>query len=213
MSANEPKRTLTLAGHGAALERTSRAVSFTRRGRGRCPTLIGKDFANYDGEVAMTTKGLIIGFAFATLLGAVSLALSQQVPPPSAQAKQTEALVNTAAELIDKNGKAAFTEFRKKDSEWFHDATYLYVYDLKGNVLLNPAFPMREGTNVTGQKDAKGKLFHNEIIKTAETTGSGWVDYMFPKPGQTEPSQKWAYVKKVTMDGVPGLVASGFYPQ
>jgi hypothetical protein len=35
---------------------------------------------------------------------------------------------------------------------------------------------------------------------------------MFPKPGQTELSQKWAGVKKVTLDGVPGLVASGFYP-
>ena len=64
----------------------------------------------------MTTKGLIIGFAFATLLGAVSLALSQQVPPPSAQAKQTEALVNKAAELIDKNGKAAFTSEKKTAS-------------------------------------------------------------------------------------------------
>jgi hypothetical protein len=58
-----------------------------------------------------------------------------------------------------------------------------------------------------------GKLFHHDFITTAETQGSGWVDYMFPKPGQTEPSQKWAYLKKVTVDGVPGLVASGFYPQ
>ncbi len=33
------------------------------------------------------------------------------------------------------------------------------------------------------------------------------------KPGQTEPSQKWTYVKRVTMDGVPGLVGSGFYPE
>ena len=89
----------------------------------------------------------------------------------------------------------------------------LFVYNLKANVLLNPASPQREGTNVSGQKDAKGKLFHNEIIKTAETKGSGWVDYMFPKPGQNEPSQKWAYVKKVTIDGIPGLVASGFYPE
>ena len=67
--------------------------------------------------------------------------------------------------------------------------------------------------HVTGQKDAKGKLFHNEIIETAETKGSGWVDYMFPKPGKTEPSQKWTYVKKVTVDGIPALVASGFYPE
>jgi signal transduction histidine kinase len=174
---------------------------------------LAKAFANYDREVAMNTKALILGFTITTLLPAASPAISQQAPPFSEQAKQTQALVDQAATLIDKEGKAAFTEFRKKDSEWFHGRTYLFAYDLKGNVLLNPAFPMREGTNVTGQKDAKGKLFHNEIIKTAETKGSGWVDYMFPKPGQTEPSQKWAYVRKVTMDGVPGLIASGFYPQ
>ena len=57
------------------------------------------------------------------------------------------------------------------------------------------------------------KLFRDEIIKTAETMGSGWVDYMFPKPGQTEPSQKWTYVKRVTIDRVPGLVGSGLYPE
>ena len=35
---------------------------------------------------------------------------------------------------------------------------------------------------------------------------------MFPKPGQTDPSEKWAYVKKVTLDGTPGMIASGFIP-
>jgi methyl-accepting chemotaxis protein len=138
---------------------------------------------------------------------------SQQASPTSEQAKRIEALVNKAAALIDGKGKAAFADFRVKDSEWFHGDTYLFVYDLKSNVLLNPAFPAREGTQVTGQKDANGKLFHDAIIQTAETNGSGWVDYMFPKPGQTQPSQKWAYVKAVKIDGVPGLVASGFYPE
>jgi len=161
----------------------------------------------------MNTKALLMGFAFTVSLAATSPASSQQAPPPSERAKQTEALVNKAAALVDKNGKAAFAEFRKKGSEWFHDGTYLFSYDMNANVLLNPAFPKREGTNVHGQKDAKGKLFHDEIIKTAETTGSGWVDYMFPKPGQTEPSQKWTYVKRVTIDGVPGLIGSGFYPE
>jgi methyl-accepting chemotaxis protein len=115
----------------------------------------------------------------ALLCAAASPAISQQTPPPSEQAKQTEALVIEAAALVDKEGKSAFVEFRKKDSEWFHGSTYLFVYDLKGNVLLNPAFPKREGTNVTGEKDARGKLFHNEIIKTAETKGSGWATTCF----------------------------------
>jgi len=156
-------------------------------------------------------KALLVGFTI--VLAAASSVFAQQDPPPSEKAKQIEALVTKAAALIDKNGKAAFAEFRKKDSEWFHGDTYLFVYDLKANVLLNPAFPQREGANMTGQKDAKGKLLHQEIIRVAETKGSGWVDYMFPKPGQTVPSQKWTFVKKVTMDGTPGLVASGFFPE
>ena len=104
----------------------------------------------------MNSKALVIGFIVATLLAAASPAFCQDGPPLSEQAKQTKALVDKAAALIGKNGKAAFSEFRKKDSEWFHGTTYLYAYDLKGNVLLNPAFPKREGTNVSGQKDAKG---------------------------------------------------------
>ena len=149
----------------------------------------------------MNTKVILLGLALTVSLAAASPASSQEAPPPSEKAKQTEALVNKAAALIDKNGKAALAEFRKKDSEWFDGDTYLFSYDMNANVLLNPAFPKREGTNVHGQKDAKGKLFHDEMIKTAETKGSGWVDYMFPRPGQTEPSQKWTYVKRVTIDG------------
>ena len=161
----------------------------------------------------MNASALLVGLALTTVIATTSPVFSQQGPPPSERANQVEALVTKAAALIDSKGKAAFADFRKKDSEWFHADTYLFVYDTNANVLLNPAFPKREGTNVSGQKDAKGKLFHNEIIKTAETKGSGWVDYMFPKPGQTEPSQKWTFVKKVTIDGVPGLVASGFYTE
>ena len=154
----------------------------------------------------------MLGLAALVAMAIAAPAIAQQSPPVSAQAEQTEALVKKAAALVDKQGKSAFAEFRRKDSEWFHGSTYLFAYDMKANVLLNPAFPEREGTNVTGGKDARGKLLHQAIIETAESKGSGWVDYWFPKPGQKEPSQKWTYVKKVTIDGVPGLIASGFYP-
>ena len=159
----------------------------------------------------MNANALFVGLALA--VATASPVFSQHAPPPSDKAKQVEALVTKAAALIDNKGKAAFEDFRKKGSAWFNGDMYLFVYDMNANVLLNPAFPKREGTNVSGQKDAKGKLFHNEIIKTAGTKGSGWVDYMFPKPGRTEPSQKWTFVRKVTIDGAPGLVASGFYPE
>ena len=152
-------------------------------------------------------------FSVPTRMPGAPVNTAQSSPPPSPRAQEVEALVDKAAALIDADGKAAFSQFRIKGTPWFHGDTYLFAYDLKGNVLLNPAFPTREGTNVSGQKDANGKLFHDAIIRTAESKGSGWVDYMFPKPGQTRPSQKWAFVMAVKIDGVPGLVASGFYPE
>jgi signal transduction histidine kinase len=161
-------------------------------------------------EAAMSKYMLVLAALVAFAM--VAPARSQQAPPTSEHAEQVRRLVEKAAALVDRNGKTAFAEFRKKGSEWFNGNTYLFAYDMKGNVLLNPAFPQREGTNVTGQKDARGKLLHQAIIDTAEKRGSGWVDYWFPKPGQTEPSQKWTYVKKVAIDGVPALIASGFYP-
>ena len=97
-----------------------------------------------------------------------STADSGESPPATAQAGKVEALVDEAAALIDNRGKAAFPELRKKDSEWFYGTTYLFVYDLKANVMLNAAFPMREGTNVAGEKDAEGKLFNAAMLNVAE---------------------------------------------
>jgi signal transduction histidine kinase len=155
---------------------------------------------------------------FITLLTMATLTIgthvsAQDSPPRSEEAKRIETLVNRAAKLVETEGKAAaFAKFRTRDSEWWFGNTYLFAYDQNLNVLLNPAFPKREGTNVHGQTDANGKPMHDEFLKAVRTNGSGWVDYMFPKPGDTTPSRKWTYVKGVSIDGTPGLIGAGFYP-
>jgi cytochrome c len=157
-------------------------------------------------------KSLLVCTALAGLLMA-NPARSQEGPPPSDQAKRVEDLVNRAAALVEQRGRAAFIEFRMRDSEWWFSTTYLFAYDDHLNVQLNPAFPKREGTNPSGEKDANGKAFHDEFLKVVQAKGAGWVNYMFPKPGQTQPSQKWSYVKGVNFDGVAGLIGAGFYPE
>ena len=152
--------------------------------------------------------------AIAATLTAAAPVSAQDSPPPSEQARQIETLVNKAAALVESKGKAAaFAQFRTRNSEWWSGSTYLFAYDQKLNVLLNPAFPDREGTNMHGQTDANGKPMHDEFLKVVRADGSGWVDYMFPKPGETKPSKKWTYVKAVNIDGTPGIIGAGFYPQ
>ena len=157
-------------------------------------------------------KTFLVCSAFVTIM-VVNAVNAQQSAPTSEQAKRIEAMVNKAAALLETHGKGAFSEFRRCDSEWWFGNTNLFIYDKDMNVLLNPGFPEREGTNVHGQKDVNGKLFHDEFMKLIQTKGSGWVDYMFPKPGQTIPSQKWSYVKAVKIDGGLGLIGAGFYPE
>jgi signal transduction histidine kinase len=146
-----------------------------------------------------------------SFLLAANSAYSQSSPPSSDQAKRIQMLVDRAAELVNTKGKEAFTEFRQRGSEWFSGDTYIFAYAPDGTVVLNPAFPAREGHSYHGEKDKKGKAFHDEIMKTAQTKGSGWVDYWLPKPGKTEPSQKWSYVKAVNLEGV-AVVGAGFFP-
>ncbi len=163
----------------------------------------------------MTLTGSLRRLCLTIAVGATAAPVRARTDrPESPRAQQTVALVERAAALVNERGKAAFADFKKTGSEWLSGETYLFAYDLKGNVLLNAAFPKREGTNVAGQKDVNGKLCHDEIIRTAETAGAGWVQCtLLPKPGQTQPAPKWIYAKRVNIDGVPGLIASGFYPE
>ncbi|HZP87177.1 MAG TPA: cache domain-containing protein [Burkholderiales bacterium] len=161
----------------------------------------------------MNARPLVARFLiYGGLLGLMSAASAQQAPPQSEQAKQTVALVEKAAALLDAKGKAAFAELPKPNSEWRHGDTYLFVNDTKGTNLFNGGFPMFEGTNNRDLKDSNGKLIVVEQLKVVQSpAGAGWVDYMWPKPGQTKPSHKWSYVKAVKVDGAPGYVGAGFY--
>jgi cytochrome c len=133
--------------------------------------------------------------------------------PQSAQAKQIKAMVDKAAALIERKGKDAFPEFKKKGSEWFKGDGYVFVNDMKGTTLVNAAYPELEGKNNLELKDANGKAVTREFIDLLKTKDSGWVDYMWPKPGQTKPSKKSSYVKRVKLGNEMIYVGAGIYTE
>ena len=81
----------------------------------------------------------------ASFVLASNSAYSQSSPPNSDQAKRIQMLVDRAAELVNTKGKEAFSEFRQRGSAWFSGDTYIFAYAPDGTVVLNPAFPAREG--------------------------------------------------------------------
>jgi cytochrome c len=131
--------------------------------------------------------------------------------PQSKEAKQIAALVDKAAALTESKGKSAFPEFKKKGSEWLRGETYIFIADMNGMILMHPANPELEAKNILDLKDANGKAFMREFIETAKK-GAGWVEYMWPKPGEKKPSKKLAYIKQAKIpSGETILVGAGIY--
>lgn len=121
------------------------------------------------------------------------------------------ALVDKAAALVENKGEEAFSEFRKKDSEWLKGETYIFVDDVKGTNIFHPFQPDLEGKNLIFFRDVNGKAFIKEFIELLKTKDSGWVDYMWPKPGETQPSKKWSYIKKARLGEQTVIVGAGIY--
>jgi len=119
--------------------------------------------------------------------------------------------VKAAVGQIEKQGTAAFPLFHDPTGPFIAKDAYIFVFDRNGIDLVNPGFPNLEGRNLLDLKDAQGKPLIREMFKVVETSGSGWVDYMWPKPGENVSTQKSAYVSKAKMGDQWVLVGSGVY--
>lgn len=119
--------------------------------------------------------------------------------------------VTDAVGQIEKNGAAAFPLFHNPTGPFIAKDAYVFVIDASGVDLVNPGFPNLEGRNLLDLKDTQGKQLIREMLKVAQTSGSGWVDYMWPKPGESVSTQKSAYVSKAKMGEKWVLVGCGVY--
>jgi signal transduction histidine kinase len=171
-------------------------------------------------------KGLIAVFCFAFFLVAIP-ALAEQ--PPAELAKESvQALmasastpatpqlvvekVNKAAALLQKEGKAAFPKFQGKESEFIFGGTYIWVHSLaSAEMMMHPIMPQLVGKANASIRDTNGKFIYAEMNEAAKNKGGGWVDYMWPKPGETTPSLKLSYVKLVNFDGQDCIVGCGIF--
>lgn len=120
-------------------------------------------------------------------------------------------LVTDAAARIEQNGEAAFPLFRDPTGPFMAKDAYLFVIDGDGIELLNPAFPTLEGRSLLDFRDALGAFPIRAMLNVVRTSGHGWVDYMWPKPGESVPTQKSAYVTRSMLNGKPVVVGSGVY--
>jgi len=145
-------------------------------------------------------------------LAAESTAYCQSTATTKPTPEMIMAKVDQAAKLLEKEGTAAFPKFMGNGSEFLFAGTYIWINDLNGVILMHPIKDKLVGKNLTGIKDKTGKRFIAMGVELAEEKGSGWIGYLWPKPGEQEVSPKVSYVKKVrTSDGNDMVLGCGVY--
>lgn len=120
-------------------------------------------------------------------------------------------LVDEAASRIEKDGQAALPILRDKAGPFVVKDTYVFVLDSNGTELVNPGSPYFEGRNVLDWKDVNGKKLNRDMIDLVAAQGSGWIDYMWPKPGEAASTQKSSYVRRARLGDRWVVVGCGIY--
>ena len=115
-----------------------------------------------------------------------------------ASQKDAKALVDAAAAFVKANGKdAALEEFNKPTGQFDKGDLYVFAYDTSATIVAHPKNPKLIGKNLLDVPDTDGKLFRKEIVETAKSKGSGWVDYKYLNPETKKVEAKTTYVLKV----------------
>lgn len=130
----------------------------------------------------------------------------------SATREECVAKVQEAVKLaVEKGEEAALAQVADPNGPFVWKDSYVFGTSADQAVTrAHPIKPKLVGKNLLHVKDVNGVLIFSEISRVASSaSGKGWVDYMWPKPGEKKPSQKHTYVEKVP--GTNLAFGAGYY--
>lgn len=108
--------------------------------------------------------------------------------------EQAKEAVEKACSLIEKKGKASLRDIQKLR---YCGSNYVWIQDSDVKMVLHPIKRRLNGKSLKANKDEKGKHLFVEFDKVAKSNATGgWVDYVWPKPGDEKATPKVSFVKK-----------------
>ncbi|WP_445400348.1 methyl-accepting chemotaxis protein [Zobellella sp. An-6] len=98
---------------------------------------------------------------------------------------------------------AAIAELRYGNNDYF------WINDSHPRMIQHPMQPKLNGEDLSGFKDPNGKALFIEMVEQVKAGGAGFVHYLWPKPGLTEPVEKVSYVELFAPWG--WIIGTGIY--
>ena len=119
---------------------------------------------------------------------------------------EARAMLEKAVAALKQNQAKALEMFTKGEGGFKDRDLYPFCGGSDGKFTAHPTLV---GKSLKDLKDKTGKPIGEEMYKVAQEGKVAEVSYMWPRPGETEPVQKVAYVTKVGDQ----VCAVGYYKQ
>lgn len=91
----------------------------------------------------------------------------------------------------------------------YDGSNYFWIQDQTPSMVMHPIKPALDGQDLRTFKDGNGKAFFIAMAQKVKSKGEGFVDYVWPLPGEESPTDKISYVKEFKPWG--WTVGSGIY--
>ncbi|MFN4311695.1 MAG: methyl-accepting chemotaxis protein [Ferrovibrio sp.] len=91
----------------------------------------------------------------------------------------------------------------------YDEKEYFWVNDMGPVMVMHPFAKQLVGKDLSENKDPNGKRLFVEFVNVVKKDGAGYVDYLWPKPGLSQPVPKISYVKGFAPWG--WIVGTGIY--
>jgi cytochrome c len=152
-------------------------------------------------------KKLLVSVVFFSVLCLVTGAAAQQ----AATKEECVMKCHEAAALINSKGlDEAIKEIGDPKGPFVWKDSYVFLMNMDGKMLAHPMQPeLTKLQNCLLITDPTDKALFVSFVNLAKTVGHGWVEYMWPKPGQKSPSKKITYIYRVP--GKDLFVGAGVY--
>jgi methyl-accepting chemotaxis protein len=73
---------------------------------------------------------------------------------------------------------------------------YFWINDSQPAMVMHPIKPQLDGKDLSQSKDPNGLYLFKEMVNVTEKSGTGYVNYQWPKPGSEKPQDKISFVKR-----------------
>ncbi len=114
-------------------------------------------------------------------------------------------LVIKAYEVVKSLGEESLPAFNDPKGDFVYKDTYVFIQRCPSEMLAHP-FAMDK---LKGVDLMQSFPFTKSICDAGKQPSGGWMEYGWPKPGETEPSRKVTFA--INVEGTPYTLAAGIY--